>query len=131
MKHTKAIEMRGIPAFTTKEMIEAKICPKCRKLLVEYISKRTQLGQLISGKRDYSFVEGVSSKYKGVMFAKWRNKWRARIKITSLRTGNHSMKHLGYFYSEIEAAIAYDIAAQEKYGDVVIINSDLYPEDFS
>jgi hypothetical protein len=38
-----------------------------------------------------------SSKYKGVYWAGYANKWRARIWV------NKEMKHLGYFDDEYEA----------------------------
>lgn len=119
----------GLPVLTTSDIRE-RICPKCRKILLEFIHKRQINGQLQAGKRDYAFICGVSSKYKGVMFAKWSNKWRARITTNSKAGRRGTSKHLGYFQSEIKAAMAYDEAAEEMHGDVVVLNRDLYPEDF-
>jgi len=50
------------------------------------------------------------STYKGVWFAKDKNKFRAAI--------GHNKKriHLGYFDSPIDAAKAYDIAAKKHHG---------------
>jgi len=50
------------------------------------------------------------SKYKGVHFAKSKNKWRA------VAIKNYKTYHLGYFYNEEEAAKAYDEFALEHYG---------------
>jgi hypothetical protein len=51
--------------------------------------------------------KGSRSSFKGVCFHKRRQKWQAAITVN----GKH--KHLGYFYSEMEAATAYDLAALE------------------
>lgn len=57
-----------------------------------------------------------SSKFKGVCFAKKRNKWQASIRV------KNKEKFLGYFKTEIEAAKAYDIAALEHYKQYAKIN---------
>jgi hypothetical protein len=59
---------------------------------------------------------GKSSKYKGVSFHKRRNQWHAEIV--------HNNKHhfLGYFREEEEAAIAYNAAAKEFFGDFAYVN---------
>ena len=48
----------------------------------------------------------TTSKYKGVTWDKDKQKWRSRIQ------NNKKLKHLGYFKSEIDAALAYDKAAE-------------------
>jgi hypothetical protein len=48
-----------------------------------------------------------SSKYKGVCWAKSKNKWVARIKV------DDKQKHLGYFIDEYEAHLAYQKALNE------------------
>lgn len=54
---------------------------------------------------------GVTSRYLGVHWYKTRNKWVAVIHRDRKR------RHLGYFSSEIEAALAYDAAARELFGE--------------
>lgn len=56
-----------------------------------------------------------SSEYKGVH--KVRDKWRARIMIAPKKRIN-----LGYFLSEIDAARAYNKAAQELFGEFAKLN---------
>ena len=56
------------------------------------------------------------SKYKGVHWCKRENKWVARIMI------NGKKKLVGYFYSETEAAHAYDAAALEHFGEFALLN---------
>jgi hypothetical protein len=51
------------------------------------------------------------SKYKGIYFDKEMQKWRARISYEGKRI------NLGYFFSEKEAAQAYNEAAIKFYGD--------------
>lgn len=57
-----------------------------------------------------------SSKYKGVSFHKHSGKWQAVITI------NGQMKSLGYFSSEELAAQAYDLVAQECFGEFARLN---------
>jgi len=57
-----------------------------------------------------------TSIYKGVCFDKHANKWRARIKL------NNKHKNLGLFENEIDAAIAYNNAAIELFGEFAFIN---------
>ncbi len=57
-----------------------------------------------------------SSKYKGVSWIKEDNKWRARIKK------NGKQIHLGVFKTEIGAAVAYNRAAKELFGDFARLN---------
>lgn len=57
-----------------------------------------------------------SSKYKGVCWFKPCNKWMVRI----MKDGK--AKFLGYFTSETEAALAYNEAAKELFGDYANLN---------
>lgn len=59
---------------------------------------------------------GRTSQYKGVCWFKWTSKWRAYIMINKKRI------HLGYFKNEEEAAIAYNVAAVELYGEYARLN---------
>ena len=56
--------------------------------------------------------EDCISEYMGVTLDNKTNKWRARIAVTK-----SYRKHLGMFHTQIEAAIAYDNASEEIYGD--------------
>jgi len=57
-----------------------------------------------------------TSVYKGVYFNKQAGKWRAQIKL------NNKLKHLGLFTNEIDAAIAYNNAAIEMFGEFALLN---------
>lgn len=57
-----------------------------------------------------------SSKYKGVFWHKKGKKWSAQIRVNGHRN------HLGLFVKEIDAAIAYDNAAKENYGEYAWLN---------
>lgn len=57
-----------------------------------------------------------SSQYKGVSYNKLRNKWASYIKI------NNKQIHLGYFKSEIDAAITYNTKAIELFGEYTCLN---------
>lgn len=59
---------------------------------------------------------GTSSKFKGVSFQKATNYWKANIKI------NDKQKHLGCFWDEEEAAIAYNRAAKDMHGEFAKLN---------
>jgi hypothetical protein len=60
--------------------------------------------------------ENTSSKYKGVIWCKWANKWRSKVGF------NKTSIHLGYFKFEIEAAKAYDKKAKELFGEFAYLN---------
>lgn len=59
----------------------------------------------------------TTSKYKGVVFMKDREKWRARI-----NSENNKRIVVGQFNSEIEAAKAYNEAAKKYYGNFAKLN---------
>lgn len=59
---------------------------------------------------------GRSSRYKGVSYYKSRGVWEAYIKVDGKK------RRLGYFKREREAALAYDIAAEEAWGEFARLN---------
>lgn len=63
---------------------------------------------------------GTSSQYKGVTWAKQNRKWVAQSKSFGKTI------YLGYFEDEIEAALAYDRFAKDKFGDFARLN---FPEN--
>ena len=68
-------------------------------------------------KQRKSKLSNPTSTYKGVSWNKFAKKWSAYIKI------NYHKKHLGYFSSEKEAALAYNKAAIENWGsDYSLLN---------
>lgn len=56
------------------------------------------------------------SRYKGIYFDKRIRKWCAQIGV------NRKFKQIGYFKDELEAAKAYDKAAQKYHGDFASLN---------
>jgi hypothetical protein len=56
------------------------------------------------------------SRYKGVSWCKWSDKWRATIMV------DYKQKSLGRYESEEDAARAYNKAAQEIYGEFATLN---------
>jgi hypothetical protein len=58
----------------------------------------------------------TSSKYKGVFWENSCNRWRAQISLFGKN------KHIGVFVNEKEAALAYDRAARENYGEFACVN---------
>jgi hypothetical protein len=61
-------------------------------------------------------VKNKTSKFKGVCWSNSKNKWRSYINV------NKKAKHLGYFASEKEAAIAYNKAVSLYYGNWAYFN---------
>jgi len=66
--------------------------------------------------RNRKLQVGGSSKYKGVHWFKRDCNWRARITISGKRI------HLGIYHNEEEAALAYNKAALEYFGEYAKIN---------
>ena len=56
------------------------------------------------------------SKFKGVTFSKWNNKWLARISFKG------KTKQIGYFDNEIDAAISYNNHALKLFGQFAKLN---------
>ena len=63
------------------------------------------------GKKEY-----CSSQYKGVCFYRRTGQWMAYIRIDGI------LKHLGYYNSEITAALKYDVAAEKYFGKFANFN---------
>lgn len=59
-------------------------------------------------------IHGVSQ-FKGVSWHEKAKKWRANIRLGR-------QQHLGFFSSEIEAALAYNKAARELFGPYALLN---------
>lgn len=56
------------------------------------------------------------STYKGVSWCKRERRWFAQIQY------QHKHKHLGYYSTEIDAALAYDAAAYDLFGQFALLN---------
>lgn len=65
----------------------------------------------------------TSSQYKGVSWHKGANKWRAGI------VKNGVTYDLGLFKNEVDAAIAYDVAASKLFGEYARMNFVEDPDD--
>ncbi len=57
-----------------------------------------------------------SSKFRGVSWYKNSSKWKASI------SDNGKMRHIGYFFNEEDAALAYDNVALDLHGDQAKLN---------
>jgi hypothetical protein len=79
-----------------------------RKHNLRLADKRTNAQNMRSNKN-------TSSEFKGVCWSKHKNKWRANIFYKK-------QIHLGYFKSEIDAAIAYNEAAKKFFGEYARLN---------
>lgn len=69
-----------------------------------------------NGRNQLPQKRNKSSKYKGVSFYKPTKKWRASIKF------NKKSYNLGYFVSEIDAALEYNKKAKELFGEYAKLN---------
>lgn len=59
---------------------------------------------------------GKTSRYKGVFWDRWRSCWSAKITV------NRQASSLGRYEREEDAALAYDIAAREAFGEYALTN---------
>ena len=66
-----------------------------------------------------SKAKGTTSQYKGV--TKSRDKWQARI------SKDGESRHLGVSETQVEAAVAYDQAAKELFGEFACLNFPTTP----
>lgn len=66
--------------------------------------------------RNKTKCDGTSSQYLGVSLQKKAGKWTAYIRL------NGRLKHLGLFNKELDAAIAYDLAAHWYFGEYASLN---------
>jgi hypothetical protein len=73
--------------------------------------------QANSKKRNNIVNKQCSSKFKGVHWHKKTQKWRAQIQ------NQHKKMHLGVFANETEAAVAYNKAATEYFGEFAKLNT--------
>lgn len=96
-----------------------------KKRLGDFASKAMTVINITGTKKLKYKGKPAASKYKGVYFAYDRKKkWRAYIKYSGQR------RHIGYFYEEKDAAIAFDKVHREVHGKIGMINRDIYPKDF-
>lgn len=73
-----------------------------------------------SNNQNRSKSEGTSSKFKGVHFRKDRQKWQAQIKNDGVSI------RLGCYFTEEEAALAYNKKAVELFGEFAKLNEVSY-----
>lgn len=59
---------------------------------------------------------GTSSQFRGVSFHKGNKLWRAQVCL------DYKIRNLGYFKTEREAAVAYDVAARQAFGESAKVN---------
>lgn len=64
---------------------------------------------------------GLSSKYKGVVWHRRRQKWMANIHISNSKNTKKTV-YLGYFDNETKAALVYDKAAKICFGSYALTN---------
>ena len=79
------------------------------------------LGDAVTARQqsDKAQVNNTSSKYRGVTWVERLNRWVASIKV------KNKQSHLGCYGSEVDAAIAYDTAAAQAFGELAQLN---FPE---
>ncbi|KKM02080.1 hypothetical protein LCGC14_1788020 [marine sediment metagenome] len=100
--------------------------PARKERLSDLAGKAMTIINVTATKRLVFKQKPTDSKYKGVYLRKdgRKKKWRAYIKY------NKKPRHIGYFYEEKDAAIAFDKVHREVHGKIGMINRDIYPEDF-
>lgn len=80
-------------------------------------NQRYNLREVTHAQNSYNSVSRHgSSRYKGVSWWKNQGKWTARL------AHNGQDFWLGYYTDEIEAALAYDRAAREQFGEYAVLN---------
>jgi hypothetical protein len=86
----------------------------------------SHFGNMRNARKRIPKVKRNTSKYKGVSFKKDGdriNRWRAQIRV------NGKDKLLGHFFTEIEAALAYDAGARQYYKEFACTNFEHLTKD--
>ena len=85
---------------------------------VGYDNRRQNLRLCTRAENSYNQrpTQGKSSRYKGVSWCKKQRKWRALLGY------NGRQIHLGRYYDEVDAALAYDQAARKYFGEFCRLN---------
>lgn len=73
----------------------------------------------IQNSQNMKTLRGGSSKFKGVSWASREEKWLATYQLSGKK------KYIGYFEKEEDAAMAYDIAVTEDFGEFALTNKML------
>lgn len=81
-------------------------------------------GQSLNQANQRKQSRSLTSKYKGVHWYGRYRRWEVQIKARGTKV------YLGRFYDEKAAAIAYDLKAQEMFGEFALTNRAIYPQDF-
>jgi hypothetical protein len=68
-------------------------------------------------------AQNVTSLYRGVYWSSTRQRWIAQIRV------NYRAKNLGAFERKEDAALVYDDAARERFGEFVALNFPFGVED--
>lgn len=80
-------------------------------------NQRSNLREVTNSQNQMNAVgRGGSSQFKGVRWRKDRSKWVATINL------NYKRMRVGSFADETEAALAYDRAARELFGEFALLN---------
>lgn len=123
-KATDGYVYTKIPKTTTTLLAHRLILPNIKMIDHangdKYFNSKTNLREATDSQnqqnRSKILTNKTTSKYKGVSCYKIDSFWRAKIKI------NGKIIPLGRFALEVEAALAYDIAAKEYFGEFALLN---------
>ena len=105
-------------------LMHRQILNICNRMFVDHINgngldntrNNIRLCNATQNNRNARAYKTASSKYKGVSKSKNRKKYKGTI------TFRGKCIHLGYFIEEINAAIAYNIAAVKYFGEFACLN---------
>lgn len=100
------------------------ILPSATGMVIDHINRNRldnrksnlRISTRKNNNRNRKRIEGASSPYRGVIWRPHAKKWKAYIK------SDKKQHHLGYFEKPEEAAMAYNIAAYELFGEFAVLN---------
>jgi hypothetical protein len=122
MRKPKIANGKQLTVRMHREVMAAKAGEQVDHINHDTLDNRRENLRLCTGgqnQANHRMQVNNTSGFKGVDWLKERGKWRAYL------TFNSKQRHIGLFQTALEAALAYDDAARETFGEFALTNEKL------